>query len=499
MELKRHRRVHPYGPVAAACIWMASTCAGPPALADESTEQQPNLLFIYTDDQRFDGIGYMNPVAFTPHLDRLSAEGLRFNQAVIVLPVCTPSRASVLTGRYSLAHGAQTYGDPIRREEVTFACLLQRTGYFTAMVGKWHNPLEEMNHTHGLPGFNGDPRAYGFDEVRDLGNTRDFFQPVVFENGVQRRAPGTSLDYEIDATIEIIQQATESEQPFAVYLSLLEPHGKMVAGGFNVHMRDAVREHYRQHPWRTVPVPPSIFDDLSGKPPYLTTYRGRMIMVGEEPMTPERYQGNFSFLRLVTEMDFTLGRLFAALERKGLRENTYIVFMSDNGLFRGEHGFGSKGLHYEESVRVPLFIVGPGIAPGFDNRSLPSNLDIAPTLLDLAGLEIPANMHGQSLKPVLQERTPLDRDFVLLELPQAIPALGVLPAFGLRSQRWKYIQTFEDGLAAGPTFEELYDLLLDRWEMNNLADAPEQAERMRALREELERRLGDIDRQEAPE
>lgn len=462
-----------------ALLGCAATAAG--ALA----EAPPNLLFIFTDDQRWNAIGYRNPFAFTPNLDRISSEGLRFNQATIVLPVCTPARAAVLTGRYGMANGATTYGHPIKAEEVTFACLLQEAGYFTAMIGKWHNWLERGNHDDPPTAFNGDPRVFGFDEVRDMGNSRDFWQPIVLENGLRTRAPGTSLDYEIDQTIDIIGRARQSEKPFAIYLSLLEPHGKMIRGGFNDHISDDVRRYYEEHPLDTLPVPPSIFDDLVNKPPYLLTYRGRQMMIGERPMSPQRFRANMNFLRLVTEMDFALGRLFEMLAREGLRENTYIIFMSDNGLFRGEHGFGSKGLHYEESIRVPAFVVGPGIRPGFDDRSLITNLDIKPTLLDLAGVDRPENLHGESLRRVLFDREPLPRPHVLYELPHPIPALGTKPAFSLRSHQWKFIRTYEDGPDAPATFEELYDLHTDPFEMTNLADRPEHRERLDAMRADL--------------
>jgi arylsulfatase A-like enzyme len=181
-----------------------------------------------------------------------------------------------------------------------------------------------------------------------------------------------------------------------------------------------------------------------------------------------------------------LGKLFDALETMGCRKNTYIVFMSDNGLFRGDHGFMSKALHYEESIRVPMFAVGPGITPGTDN-SLVTNVDIAPTLLDLAGVKVPETMHGKSLKKVLLERKPLGREYVLFELPDANKVLETRPCYSLRSSRWKYIQTFEHGKHEPYTFEELYDLQADPFEMSNVADQPEHTDLVGRLRSELNR------------
>jgi arylsulfatase A-like enzyme len=204
----------------------------------------------------------------------------------------------------------------------------------------------------------------------------------------------------------------------------------------------------------------------------------------EGPMTAERYRSGQGYFGQITEMDHSLGKLFEALESMGFRENTYIVFTSDNGLFRGDHGFMSKALHYEESIRVPMFIVGPGIESGYDD-SLVTNADIAPTLLDLAGIQVPDSMHGKSLKKVLLEQQPLEREYVLFELPDANKVLETRPCYSLRSSRWKYIQTFEDGKHEPYTFEELYDLQVDRFEMSNLANHPKYKDLLNQLRLEL--------------
>lgn len=463
--------------------------------AEDAPAERPNILFIFTDDQRWDSIGYINPYIHTPNIDRFAAEGLRFNQATIVLPVCSPSRAAALTGRYGLANGVTTFHNGLREGETTFFKPLKEAGYLTAMIGKWH--VLPVDAPYG--GFRGfmtaldqpfPPVFHEFDEVRDAGNSRNYWQPEVVHNGEWTRAPGTSLDYVVDETIAVIRQAVEDGRSFAVYCSTLEPHNRMWGEGQD-HLSESTVRYYEEHPLDTLPWPPNIHDDLSGKPPYLQVYRGRVNRVGarnQNPMTPERFRdAQYRIYAMMSEVDIALGRLFDALETLNLRENTYVVLMGDNGLFDGEHGLMSKGLHYEASVRVPLFIVGPGIRPGFDDRSLPTNVDIAPTLLELAGLVVPANMHGDSLKQAAKERIPLDRAYVLLEHPDENTVLETRTAYSLRSREWKYIRTYENGKDEPYTFEELYDLFADPYELNNIADDPDQAERMAFLRVELDR------------
>lgn len=330
--------------------------------ADDAPEARPNILFIFTDDQRWDDIGYRNPFVYTPNLDRLSHEGVRFNQATIVLPVCSPTRAAALTGRYGLANGVTTYHTPLNKGEVTFAWYLQDAGYLTAMIGKWHILPEEARYQDfrgylTAPDRPSAPIFYEFDEVRDLGNTIDFWQPVVIKNGEEQRAPGASVDYVVDETIQIMKQAAQNAQPFGIYLSTLEPHGKLYAqGNAEAYAHPDTLRYYREHPLDTLPVP--------------------------------------------------------------------------------------------------------------------------------------KNFHGTSLKRVLKDRIPLDREYVLLEHLDENTTLEVRPAYALRSREWKYIRTYEDGKDEPFTFEELYDLTADPYELNNLAGQPDQMDRMVLFREKINRKRG---------
>ena len=265
--------------------WIFLSIAGTMALSSgcgKPLEQpgKPNLLFIFTDDQRWDAIGYRNPFVYTPNMDRLSQEGVRFNQATIVLPVCSPSRAATLTGRYGSINGVTTYRTPLNESEVTFFKYLKEAGYHTARLGKWHIHLSHDRIQGGYMTAEDRPFPsvyYEFDDIRDLGNSGDFWQPLVINNGKEERAPGTSIDYVVDETIRIIKENQGSGKPFAIYLATMEPHNQMFRGGGEERLSDDTRLYYENYPLTTHPVPPSIHDDLTGKPPYLKNYRGRLL------------------------------------------------------------------------------------------------------------------------------------------------------------------------------------------------------------------------------
>jgi arylsulfatase A-like enzyme len=187
-------------------------------------------------------------------------------------------------------------------------------------------------------------------------------------------------------------------------------------------------------------------------------------------------------------MDRALGRVFDAVEEMKLSGNTYIIFMSDNGLFNGEHLLGSKALAYEESIRVPCFVTGPGVAKGNDDRMI-SNADIMPTLLDMAGVDSLENCHGKSILPLITNQ-PCDwRTHLLIEHPGWNKVLEVRPAFAVRPNKWKYIRTFENGLDQPFTFEELYNLANDSIEMNNVVNNAENLTILNELRAVMDKQM----------
>jgi arylsulfatase A-like enzyme len=454
-------------------LCLASLCTGCAGINRfKNSKEKKNIIFIFTDDQRWDAIGYANPVLHTPNLDSFSAQGLRFNNAFITLPVCSPARATAVTGRYTKANGVTTYHNPMNEQEVGFARYFNEAGYITGHVGKWHIPEKG-------------PRAFEFQIVRQLGNGAPYWNPSVLEDGKRRQYEGYSTDYCAEQTIDIIKTSQQQEKPFCIWLCTQAPHDRSVDKGGN-WLSDETKAIYNEQRLSQLPVPPNINDDLSGKPPYLKTFRARRNIMNIGPMTEQRYRDRQGYFGQITEMDKSLGKLFSALDDMNLRENTYVIFMSDNGLFLGEHGLMSKALHYEESIRVPMFAVGPGIPNGYED-SMVTNADIAPTILDLAGISIPGNMHGESLKNALLKQKPLDREYVLFELPDYNEMLETHPAYTIRSKRWKYIQTFENGKEKPYTFEELYDLENDPYEMSNLIEGFQDKKTLNQLRAKLEK------------
>lgn len=432
----------------------------------EAADAQKNVVFIFTDDQNYDWIGYMNPWAVTPNLDRLAGQGMIFEHGLITLPICSPSRATALTGRHNLANGVTGFRTPLNDGEVSFAQYFNRAGYLTGLIGKWHVPWTTA-------------RGARFQEIHELGkrdghNTPHYLNPMVIVNGEEQLYEGYEGDFCVDQSLYVIEKARAAGQPFALWVCPFTPHGHRAGRWYS----DETRRLYRQIDFSDYPIPGNVGADLDGKPPYLQTYRGRVR--GSDRHDPR------GILMQMTELDRALGRLFDFLEEEGLMESTYIIFMSDNGIFQGHFNLTSKGLLYDPVVRVPLFVAGPGIPGGRRDRvTQVSNVDIAPTMLDLAGLPIPERMHGKSIKPLLKDDIPLDREFVMLELP-APTELETGPAFGLRSARWKYIQTFEDGVEEPKTFEELYDLENDPYELQNIVAEPEHLETVERLRFELD-------------
>jgi len=233
-----------------------------------------------------------------------------------------------------------------------------------------------------------------------------------------------------------------------------------------------------------MPVPDSWHDDLRDKPTYLRDSRSRKQALSYGYDRRENIQRHFRrYYAAITEMDAAVGRVLKAVDDLGLRDNTYILFIGDNGWFMSEHGFTSKVLPYEESIRVPMIVAGPGIAARIDNHMV-LNIDLAPTILELAGVRVPENIHGLSLVPLLKNR-PVDwRKSFLYEAPT--PSLGSWPLMALRTERYKYVRTFDLDERARLVFEELYDLRRDLKEMTNLADDPSYRSIKQQLAAELE-------------
>jgi len=434
-----------------------------------------NVIVIFTDDQRYDAAGYTgNRHIQTPHLDALAARAVRFSNAFVTLSICSPSRAALLTGRYGSANGVTNLGGGLNIGERTFAHALREAGYHTGLVGKWH--------------LANSPQECGFEDATYFVSNGSYYNRKVLERGEEIAVEQHIESYNARQAIDFIQRAAERDEPFALFLCPQLPHLD------HRHKWDARPETLARYEKTDLPLPASWNDDLSGKPPYLQSARSRVKAIedyGYDDGARVR-QHTREYYAVITDLDAALGQVLAAVEEMGLRDDTMIIVMGDNGWFVGEHRLTSKVLPYEESMRVPLFVYAPGMAPRAETRMV-LNIDLAPTILEWAGAPRPQNLHGRSLLPLLRGETTAWRTSFLYEAPQG--ELGIRPNFALRTERWKYIATFADGATHdAPVFEELYDLHDDPHEMTNRIRAAEYRETTEQLKTELEQQCRFVQR-----
>ncbi len=436
---------------------------------------RPNVVFVLVDDLRFDALAIDgHPFVETPNLDRLAREGARFSNAFVTTSLCCPSRASLFTGLYAHRHGV-TRNDEIDLDPalVTFPKLLQAAGWRTAFIGKWHM------------GPGAEPRP-GFDRWVSFEGQGVYFDPLLNEDGREVQAKGYVTDLLTDEAVRWIGEQTPSK-PFCLFLSHKATHAPMAPAA----------RHRGRYAEREIALPPATRDDLAGAPEALR----RMVAHGfhrrdfearaAEPV-PERIPppawtiADFvrAYLETVLSVDESVGHVVAALEDRGLLEDTLLVFTSDNGYLFGEHQSPDKRLAYEESMHVPLLVRSPRFtAPGTVVDELVLNVDLAPTLLDLAGLPAAEGLQGRSLAPLLAgERVPW-RDSFLYEYFREPPMEGIPTTLALRTKNWKYV-VYPDYLEPN---EELFDLGSDRNELRNLAGSPGEQARLADLRAQLAR------------
>ena len=477
----------------AALRVIGGVLAGAPLVTESARSRPrarsaPNVVFIMTDDQRQDAMSaYGNAILKTPNMDRVGAGGVRFTEAFVTNSLCAPSRASVLTGLYSHAHGVITngggpefYNQPgLRDDQLTFVHLLRQAGYHTALVGKWH--------LRSLPS--------GFDEWVIFPGQGDYQDPEMIANGVQLKMRGHADDVVGDQALTFLARRPQ-DKPFCLLYQFKSPHRSWMPAERHAHAFDDLM----------IPVPRTFEDRLAGRPEALR--RAEMAIAdmpdfrdrGVSPSLPaaERKRLNLmhlvkNYYRVLLSVDENVGRLLEALDRARLADDTIIVYTSDNGFFLGEHGLFDKRLMYEPSIRVPLLIRYPARIPAgrVDRSHLVLNVDVAPTLLELAGIPAPSWMHGRSLVPLLEGKDAPWRDAFLYEYYEYPAEHCARKNRGIRTDRWKLIHFWEQ-----PEEWELYDVQADPDETNNLAGRRDHAAVLTTLRKrlaELRRELGDID------
>lgn len=425
----------------AALLHLLPALALPASLG--AAERQPNFLFIYTDDHRWDAMGVVQreqgvrarfPWFQSPGMDRLAAGGVRFRNAFVTLPLCAPSRAAFLTGRYNHLNGITNNSRPFPADSVTHATLLRAAGYRTAYIGKWH-----MGNQRGQrPGFD---HSASF-----IGHGR--YQDCPFEiNGVSTPTTGWVDDVSTDFAIAFMKE--NRGRPFSVVVGLKSPHGPR--GGTNLPPR--LRGLYTGETSRPVPNlrTPSPWQTPDGK-------------TGEPPRGLADNAVHLDYLRHMRGVDENITRLLDTLDALGLAEDTVVVYSSDNGYYLGEHCSGDKRSLYEESLRIPLLVRYPRLfGQGTTVDEMVLNIDLPPTLLDLAALPSPPGMQGASWKDLAAGRRPARwRSSFFAHYYQE---LGQVPTcYALRTPTHKLIK-----YPNHPAWTEVFDLAADPYETRNLA------------------------------
>lgn len=426
--------------------------------------RRPNIIFMMTDDQRWDTLSCAgNPYLQTPFLDRLATEGARFDNMFVTNALCGPSRATALTGLYSHTHGVRRNEQEggLSTERVTFLELLQRAGYRTGFIGKWHNA-----------GFG---RNRGYDYYFGFRGQGVYNNPRIAENGgADEPRTGWMDDLLTDKAIDFVR-GQRAETPFALCLWFKSPHRSWVPA-----------PRYERLLADTRFTPPKTFEtDYAGKP---AAVREADMKIGDFEDVRDLDTFLRGYYRCLAGIDDNVGRLLACLDEIGAAEDTCVLFTGDNGFFLGEWHFFDKRMMYEPSIRVPLLMRYPRqIEPLTRVRPQAVNVDLAPTILDLCGVASPVPQQGHSLAPLARGEAPPDwrRDW-LYEYYEFPGVHSVRQHRGVRTERYKYIHWFQE-----PEEFELYDLEADPLEEHNLHGRRE----YRALAADLRARLAELRRE----
>jgi N-acetylglucosamine-6-sulfatase len=454
--------------LALAVLGFALSAPARSLAAQAQRQAQRNVILILSDDHRYDFMSFVPgapPFLQTPNLDRMAKRGAHIQNAFVTTALCSPSRASILTGQYAHRHGIVDNITPIRRGTTFFPRLLQKAGYRTAYVGKWH-----MGEADDLP-------QPGFDHWVSFRGQGTYVDPTLNINGQRRQIPGYTTDILTDQALEWLKQqaATPQKQPFFMVLAHKAVHAEFVPAP----------RHKGRYAGAPIPYPETMADteaNYRGKPRWVKEQRNSWH--GVDFMYHGAMQFD-SFYRAYTEtllaLDDSVGRVLDFVDASGLSASTLVVYMSDNGFVLGEHGLIDKRHAYEESMRVPMVAYAPGLIPaGSKVTQVVRNIDIAPTMLDLAGAPPVKTMDGRSVldalrgNPVTWEGEMVYEYYWEYAFPQTPTTLA------LRGDRYKFI--YYPGVW---DVQELYDLERDPKERHNLIDAPEHQERIRTMRSRL--------------
>jgi len=422
----------------------AARTAGITEALARAPQKRPNIIFILGDNHRFDAMGCAgHPFLKTPGMDRLAREGVRFRNAFSTQSMCSPARASILTGAYSHRHGILNNHTGWNGRMTTFLEYLSRGGYATAFIGKWHMPGAGLPSLPFLDLF----VSYTYREGQGA-----YFDCPLIVNGREESSRKSYISEEVtDRAIEFMKERQSAAKPFCVYLSHRPSHPAYQSPGDITGMYDKADAKA---------VLPKVTDPWWFGKTNQNVFQG--IMMGSY------YDQYRKYCETLTAMDREIARLLSFLDESGLRRDTVVIYVGDNGMSWGEHGHHGIREPYEEVVRVPCIVRAPGIIPdpGSAREQMACEIDIAPTLLDLAGIPAPANMDGRSLLPLLRKPGAAGRKAFMIQFKRYYPENT--PSFtAVRTERYKYV-AFERGRSPW-----LFDLKQDPREEKNLYPTPE--------------------------
>jgi arylsulfatase A-like enzyme len=446
---------------------------------------RPNLVFVLADQLRYQSCGFAGDAkARTPNLDTLAGQGVVFRNAVSGHPVCAPYRASLFTGKYTTSTGMVINELRMNPNHECLGHVLTRGGYETAYIGKWHLWANELGNHHDPknsftpPG----PHRLGFDGFWAAYNFHHEYYKGYYHTDRPEKVPvdGYEPDVQTEMAIGLISRYARQDKPFALFLSVGTPHD----------------------PWNPENVPPeyyAMFADEENAPPrfalppnhkpendpYSDAW-GRFKTPRERESLLRMMRGYYA---MTANLDWNLGRLLKAIDEAGVRDNTVVVFTSDHGEMMGAHGRRAKNIFYEEAVRVPFVVRWPGKTPaGSSSDACLNTPDIMPTLLGMAGLPIPAKVEGADLSHCAFGRPGPEPEAALMQNTGACAAWEDGYEWrALRDKQYTYAIYRKDRK------ELLFDNLADPWQLRNLAEEPDQQQRMKRFRALLKKRMDEIE------
>ena len=497
MTRSRGERFFPVRIALAALLIFTIKVTADPAV---SPPRRPNILFIFCDDHAYQAIGaYGHALNKTPNIDRIAAEGMRFDRCLTTYSLCGPSRACVLTGKYSHLNGFyNNYNSRFDGSQITMPKLLHAAGYQTAIIGKWH--LES------------DPTGFDFWEI--LPGQGQYYNPPMIRNGEKVKKQGYISEIITDDTLDWLKNQRDKSKPFLLMCQHKAPHREW----------EPALKHLADYDGVKFPEPSTLFDDYSGRgkaeheqdmmigktltpkdlkltpPPTLTPEQRKEWDAYYEPRNAEfkklnlqgqdlvrwKYQRYLhDYMATVASVDESVGRVLDYLKESGLEQDTIVIYSSDQGFYLGEHGWFDKRWIFEESLRTPLIVRWPGVVkPGTTNSDIVSNLDYAETFLDVAGVAVPAEMQGRSMVPILKGQTPPEWRKSFYYHYYEHPAVhNVAKQYGVITDRYKLVHFYE------PEFDywELFDLTNDPYELKSVYNDPNYADTQKKLHVELDR------------